>query len=56
MFNVIPKIGIQESSTKIKEPIGVVLFDNLVQSLPNSGDVVKESSTDAGNSDKGTVF
>lgn len=47
-LNLLP----QESSTKIKEPIGVVLFDNLVQSLPNSGDVVKESSTDAGNSEK----
>lgn len=47
-LNLLP----QESSTKIKEPIGVVLLDNLVRSLPNSGDVVKESSTDAGNSDK----
>ncbi|XP_024021460.1 probable galacturonosyltransferase 4 isoform X2 [Morus notabilis] len=47
-LNLLP----QEPSTKIKEPIGIVYSDNSNQSLPNSGDAVKESSTDTSNSEQ----
>ncbi|XP_062088015.1 probable galacturonosyltransferase 4 [Humulus lupulus] len=48
-LNVLP----QESSSKIKEPIGMVYSDNLHhQSLSDSGKVVRESSADTGNSEK----
>ncbi|PON78235.1 Galacturonosyltransferase [Trema orientale] len=46
-LNVLP----QESSAKIKEPIGVVYSDNSTQSLPNSGEAVEESSADASEQD-----
>ncbi|PON57680.1 Galacturonosyltransferase [Parasponia andersonii] len=46
-LNVLP----QESSAKIKEPIGVVYSDNSTQSLPNSGEAVEESSA-VGNSEQ----
>ena len=52
----IPNFEFQESSTKIKEPIGVVYTDNVTQSLPDSGGEASEISTDAGESEEGTYF